>query len=330
MGFVGQFKSMRMPAKGFSEVRWRLYTRRAWFRGCLAWGCAAASAKDAVHKERLQLGGAEIDVSIHDVASFELPPDGMMKWVRQSGSAVASYFGRFPVHRGQIDVFPGRRERGVGGGKSFGDPPRCRISVGPRATAADLSEDWMLTHEMVHWGFPSVEEQHHWIEEGTATYVEPIARARIGELTATQVWNDMVRDMRQGLPQPGDQGLDNTHTWGRTYWGGALFCLLADVGIRERTENRLGFEDALRGINRKGGTIDAEWPLERALAIGDQATEGSTLADLYKQMSTQPYPVDLPALWARLGVRRTGETTIFLEDAPLAATRRAIMKGSPR
>jgi hypothetical protein len=60
--------------------------------------------------------------------------------------------------------------------------------VGQHATLADLNDDWELTHEMVHFGFPSVEDRHHWIEEGIATYVEPIARAQVGRLTAEQVW----------------------------------------------------------------------------------------------------------------------------------------------
>lgn len=41
-----------------------------------------------------------------------------------------------------------------------------------------------MTHEMVHLAFPSVPDQHHWIEEGLATYVEPIARARASEISA--------------------------------------------------------------------------------------------------------------------------------------------------
>jgi hypothetical protein len=85
-----------------------------------------------------------------------------------------------------------------------------------------FTKDWELTHEMVHFSFPSVERRHHWIEEGIATYVEPIGRASIGILTAEQVWGEMRRDMPQGLPEAGDQGLDHTHTWGRTYWGGAF------------------------------------------------------------------------------------------------------------
>ena len=84
----------------------------------------------------------------------------------------------------------------------------------------------------------------------------------------------MIRDMPQGLPASGDQGLDNTHTWGRTYWGGALFCLLADVEIRNERRAAKACEDALRAINGAGGTIDVDWPLERALEIGDKATGG--------------------------------------------------------
>ena len=94
-----------------------------------------------------------------------------------------------------------------------------------------------MTHEMVHLAFPSVPDEHHWIEEGIATYVEPIARAQVGDLSPEIVWRELVDGLPKGLPAPGDHGLDNTHTWGRTYWGGALFCLMADIEIHRRTNN---------------------------------------------------------------------------------------------
>jgi len=127
--------------------------------------------------------------------------------------------------------------------------------MGRRTNASDLDRDWVLTHELFHFAFPSVPARHHWIEEGLSTYAEPIARSRIGLVAPEQVWSDMIRDMPQGLPETGDQGLDQAHTWGRTYWGGALFCLLADIGIRKATANRLGLGEAIRGINRAGGNI---------------------------------------------------------------------------
>ena len=150
-------------------------------------------------------------------------------------------------------------------------------------TTSELAEDWTTTHELVHMAFPTLPDDQHWMEEGLATYVEPIARVQTGELEPRQVWRDMVYGMRKGEPADGDQGLDRTHTWGRTYWGGALFCLVADVQIRRETQNHKGLQDALRAIVAQGGTIDHEWPLDQALAIGDRATGTHVLTRMYSE-----------------------------------------------
>jgi hypothetical protein len=136
--------------------------------------------------------------------------------------------------------------------------------------------------------------------------------------------------MGQGEPQEGDEGLDHTHSWGRTYWGGALFCLVADVRIHEQTKNRRGLQEALRGIVSAGGTISVDWPLERALKTGDAASGTTVLMDLYNEMKAKPVTVDLPDLWKRLGVESSGRTVIFHDDAPLSAIRKAITARRPR
>jgi hypothetical protein len=177
---------------------------------------------------------------------------------------------------------------------------------------------------MVHLAFPSVDKDHHWIEEGISTYVEPIARVRAGQFDAAEMWAEVVRDIPQGLPGPGDRGLDHTHTWGRTYWGGALFCLLADVDIRRRTHNRKGLDDALRGILIAGGDIRSDWDLKRVLRTGDKAAGVSVLVPLYKKMKDSPSPVDLGALWKELGISLDGKRVLFDDHAPLAAARAAI------
>jgi hypothetical protein len=272
----------------------------------------------------IESGGAKIEVNFH--GDFDLSHAEMLDWVRQSAHAVSHYFGKFPVPHAAVQIAEGRRG-GVSNGRSFGENGvHCRISVGRHATPLDLKEDWMLTHEMVHFGFPSVEDRHHWIEEGGATYVEPVARVQVGQLTAAKIWNDMVRDMPQGLPAEGDQGLDNTHSWGRTYWGGAIFCLLADIGIRKETKNKRGLQDAFRAINAAGGSIETDWPLERAFETGDQATGSKTLMDLYREMGPKAVPVDLDGLWKQLGVIRSEHRVTFDDDAPLASIRAAITK----
>jgi len=77
-----------------------------------------------------------------------------------------------------------------------------------------------------------------------------------------------------------------------------LFCLVADVRIRERTRNRKGLQDALRGILNAGGNIEAA------------------------------VQVDLPALWKRLGIEVHGRNVVFDDQTPLAAVRPAIIAGS--
>jgi predicted metalloprotease with PDZ domain len=123
-------------------------------------------------------------------------------------------------------------------------------------------------------------------------------------------------------------GLDRSHSWGSAYWGGALFCLVADVRIREQSGNRKGLEDALQGIVAAGGTIDQEWPLERALAAGDRATGTTVMRDLYKEMGQARMQIDLDALWSRLGVGLRQGRVALDEHAPEAAVREAIMAAS--
>ena len=273
----------------------------------------------------VKIDGGTVDVTIQP-ADFDLPQSALLDWVKLAGRAVTAYYGKYPVPRARVEILV-REGQGVEDGHSDGDDGIwCRISVGRHTTVEQLNRDWMLTHEMVHFSFPSMRRRHHWIEEGTATYVEPIARVEIGNLTAGQVWSDMMRDMHQGLPEEGDRGLDNTHTWGRTYWGGALYCLLADIGIRKHTANAKGLRDALRAINRAGGAIDVDWPLEKALQIGDQATGSTVLMDLYAKMGPQPMAVDLPDLWKQLGVRRENGRIVYDDHAPLAGARQAIMR----
>ncbi len=254
-----------------------------------------------------------------------MPAKDVFRWVQSSAESVAAYYGHFPVPQLSIRITP-FEGRGVHNGETFGDRGgRITIRVGNKTSPSEFTSDWMLTHEMVHLAFPSVDEKHHWIEEGIATYVEPIARIQAGHLTEEQMWSDLVRDMPQGLPHNGDKGLDHTHTWARTYWGGALFCLLADIEIRRKTNNAKGLEHALRGILEAGGNIRAEWNLENTLRAGDRAAGVSVLLPLYEEMKDKPVAVDLDSLWRQLGIRSDGTWVSFDDSAPLAAIRRAII-----
>lgn len=273
------------------------------------------------------VGKSRINVHVEE-GTLAVSNQDLMQWVHWASDSVATYYGRYPVPAVELRIVPAPG-RGVRGGKTFGesDGGSIRIHVGSDTTMAGLQADWMLTHEMVHLSFPSMTYEHHWIEEGIATYVEPIARVRAGHMDVHEMWFELVRDLHQGLPEAGDKGLDHTHTWARTYWGGALFCFLADVEIHKQTNNRKGLDDALRGILDAGGDIRHDWKLGDALRVGDQAAGVVVLIPLYDKMKDQPYEVNLDAMWKDLGVARTGDTAQFNDSAPMAKIRDAITYG---
>jgi hypothetical protein len=134
--------------------------------------------------------------------------DAIGRWVETSARAVEGFYGALPVAHLLILVRPTARDS-VGFGTTMGHSGAAiSIDVGAKTSPADFRDDWILVHEMVHTALPDLEGPQHWLEEGLATYVEPIARRRAGLLTTEHVWAEWVREMPHGLPAEGDRGLD--------------------------------------------------------------------------------------------------------------------------
>lgn len=252
-------------------------------------------------------------------------------WAQRSATAVADYYGSFPVPHALLIVAPSESDD-VLNGRTLGNGGASSIVwVGRKVTEEILREDWVLPHELVHMAMPSVvDDKHRWFEEGVATYVEGLARARAGELPEEAFWGDMFEGLPKGLPHRGDRGLDHTPTWGRRYWGGTLFCFLADMEIRRRSSGRASLADALRGIVRAGGNVAVGWSLEKTLATGDAAVGLNVLRELHQRMGSRPMPIDLGALWSRLGVSVEDGRVVLDDDAPGSALRRALTQGTER
>ena len=303
--------------------------RRAWAHtallALLAVLCAACGG--ATRAADLTVAGAAIHVELSaDPAVGEAV---VLSWVRRCALIVAQYYGQFPAPRLTLRIIVAGGS-GVQGGKTFANPDAyIRVNLGREVSESQLSADWVLVHEMTHLALPDIGEAHQWLSEGLATYVEGVARVQAGNRSETDVWEEELSSMPRGMPQPGDAGLDHTHTWGRTYWGGARFCLLADVEIHRRTENRFGLQDALRAILRASGGLSADWAIERVLRTGDAAVGTPVLEDLYAKYKDTPVSPDLPGLWRELGVEPQGSQVRLNDNAPLATVRHAIMRARP-
>jgi hypothetical protein len=273
----------------------------------------------------LSIHRGTIDVVFADSAT-DIDRTLVLAWIRRCAEAVSTYFGRFPVARAGLLVIAvdGRK---IGSGTTFGFAGSAiRIHVGRNVDEDTLNRDWILVHEMTHLALPNVPRQSLWLQEGNATYVEPIARAQAGQLAPAEVWRWSIEGMSKGEPMPGDRGLDYTPTWGRIYWGGATFWLLADVDIYEQTGGRHDLRDALRAINRESGGNVANWTAQQVMAAGDQATGVSVLSRLYAEMRAAPVQTDLDSLFAKLGVSKVDGQIVFDDSAPLADFRRHVTR----
>lgn len=272
-----------------------------------------------------EITGSRIGIEIVD-AELRDKTDILLDWIVYSAQTVNHYYGRFPVRSLHVNV------EAAGGpavrfGQAFGgDSPIVRVVVGEDITPQMLLRDWILVHEMVHLAMADVPREHRWWLEGLATYVESIARAQRDYLSDDFIWRNFIQRMPQGLPKAGDRGLDLTPTWGRTYWGGALFCMLADIEIRRLTDNRMSLREALRGMLDAGISMHTSTSVMQAFEAGDRATGVDVLVPLYQKMKAAPYPVDLDALWAELGVELDGFEVIYNDDAPMAHVRKRLLE----
>lgn len=244
-------------------------------------------------------------------------------WVENSANTIAYYFGRFPVKDVYIALIAVEGEEVQNGIVFGGEEFIININIGEEINASQLKSDWVLVHEMAHLAFPNVEQS--WAEEGMATYLEPITRAHAGDYSAEYVWQSLITKMPQGQPKSTDKGLDNTPTWGRKYWGGAAFYLIADVDIRRRTANKFSLQDAFKGILRAGYSMSNTTELATVFAAADKSVGVPVLTELYNRHKNSAVPFDLDKLWRDLGVSLSNDTILYNNSAPLASIRQSMM-----
>ena len=270
------------------------------------------------------IDSSELDVRFYGTTQ-NVDEEKFQNWINESANVVSSFYGKFPVDQAQVDLtlFEGG---GLTGGRAYGDHgARVTVTVGIYNEAEDLRKDWRLIHELIHLAFPRVPRENHWIVEGLATYLESVSRCQAGQIDPVFMWRGFQRGMPNGLPQSDEIGLDGSTRWGRIFWGGALFALYADIGIRQQTQNQKSLVDALNGILDAGLDHRDESELLPLLKIADEATGTTVMQQLYTSAGNKNWNPDLDKLWLGLGLDNPDS---FNDSAKLVYIRDAIT--SPR
>ena len=277
-----------------------------------------------LRQRTLDIDGARLDVTALD-GPLDRSFDELNAWIAKSADAVHDFYGAFPVPRASVMVLPVPKRDGVVFGKVLPESePAVALLVGQHAPVKALYSDWILVHELFHLGFPSFFEEGKWLDEGLATYYEPIIRVRAGLYTEAELWKELAQSMPQGMPAFERHGLEEATDFRGIYWGGAIACLIADVEARKRDPKR-GLEVGLRALHDAGANACEVWSLADAISSIDRALGAPTLAPIAAAHAQHGSPFDLQGLLSELGVQRDASGAVQLsDDAPLAAVRRAI------
>jgi hypothetical protein len=270
---------------------------------------------------------ATLELAVLD-APLEVPRAPLVEWVEDSARAVANFWGGFPVERALLVLVPVRGRDGVLFGKVLPESaPGIALLVGQHTPASKLYDDWVLVHELFHLGFPSFNGEGKWLDEGLATYYEPLIRARHGWKSELAVWTEFARAMPQAVRAGRVGPLEKSRTFREIYWGGAIVAMLADIEARKRTRGALGLEHGLRGVLEAGGDASQVWSLERVVSLIDSRYDSALLAPLARSHAHHPAAVDLDALWSELGVVIAADGITLRDDAPLATIRKRVVYG---
>lgn len=272
---------------------------------------------------------AIIDVAVLGKAPYAMSDAAIRTWIEESANVTVPLFGRFPVDRSTLFVVPAKGESEVVFGKVLSlAGASVVVVVGDRMSDASTHKDWVLVHELFHLGFPTFRGEGRWLGEGLATYYEPILRGRAGWTTDGEVFRSFARNMPRGQgPRGSNAGLSVRDDLDTIYWGGALFCLAADVRIREETRGKHSLDDVLRAALERGGDATHVWTVRDVVDLGDRVTGTTVLSEMYDRHAARGERIDLEALMSSLGVGQDGKDPD--DTRPLAWIRREIMQ-APR
>ncbi|HJT14095.1 MAG TPA: hypothetical protein VJ790_15860, partial [Dongiaceae bacterium] len=233
--------------------------------------------------------------------STEIPGAQLAAWVSAVADSNRRFWARSPTEGGLVILIPSPR-----GGVPFGrvlslGGAVVTVLVGEQATPQDLYDDWVLVHEFLHLGSPLMRDTGAWLNEGIATFYEPVLRARAGWKPEDDVWHEWMSQMPRGMPAMANIGLQNAGRGG-VYWGGALFVLMAEIESLQASGGRIGFSDCLRSVLAEGGDVTAKWPTMKLLDRCDRLLGKPIIAPLAERHIAKGSAMDLDQLWRRLGV----------------------------
>ncbi len=254
-------------------------------------------------------------------------------WLQAAVKAVTSAYGQFPVHNPQILVIPssssgqavrfGQASQGGGHGIQF--------YVNPNRPIEEFLDDWIAAHELSHLFLPELDHEGTWFSEGVATYYQNILRARVGQLSKQQAWQEIYDGFLRGMQGMSSKNLRQAtlnmyrdHSYMRIYWSGTAITLMADIELRIKTRGRLNLDKLLKKFNNCCSSQMTEWSLTDLFRKFDELANVPVFMPLYRRYAQSKKFPATTGLLTKLGVEVVKGKVTLKNAAALSEIRRRI------
>jgi hypothetical protein len=194
---------------------------------------------------------------------------------------------------------------------------------------AELSEHWMLVHELSHFALPFVRREDAWLSEGFATYLQEVLPSRAGKRPQRTTLGLLagalarVETESEGLKLADESPeLSRRGHYRTVYWGGAALCLVLDVALLTRSHGRVGLVELAARLRAADGARGL-WSADALVAALDAELGEPVVGPLVARELARPFPDFRAALYA-LGVREDAVQP-DLDDAATRALRTRVL-----
>jgi len=257
---------------------------------------AGLSADAAVESPGIEVPGATLNLEIKGSVDHKNAVK-MERWVRESATQVTLAYGRFPVPAPRVVIVPSESSSSRDNSPvPFGRVTRrggetVELYVDVERPLDDLSSDWTATHEFSHLLLPRVSWRQKWISEGFASYYQNVLMARAGRYTTDQAILKLTQGFDRGRGSRPELSMNEAAQEGvrqaryKIYWSGAAIALLADVGLRERSDGAESLDVVLDRFQRCCLPSQRRWSGPDLFTKFDSLIDEPVFMPLYHQFA---------------------------------------------
>lgn len=281
------------------------------------------------------VAGTDLAITFLQAAN-ETATAAIVEWIRDTANNIMLAYGRFPNPDARVVVFPvaGNSRRGESA-VHFGRVVRdggetVELLIDASQPIESFYDNWTATHEFAHLMLPYVHQQQRWISEGFAQYYQNVLLARAGRYTQQYVWQKLHDGLARGHTSVPDlspnEAAAGDERSGRMkiYWSGAALALLADAGLRGRSDGEESLDDVLDRFQQCCLPSARTWTGIELFTKFDTLIDEPLFVDLYRRYADATGFPDVGPLLVQLGVTLDGDNVQLSSDAELAEIRAAI------